>query len=167
MKQIILTASDIQLKLQRIAIQVLENNFGVKSFELIGIIDRGAHIAELLKQELERNKGIKANVHSITLDKANPLSKPILLKASGINFNNKVVILVDDVANSGKTLFYAIKPLMDFAPSKVQFAVLVDRQHKQFPIVPDYVGISISTTLQEMITVDIGGKTNEPVAYLN
>ncbi|RYZ52316.1 MAG: phosphoribosyltransferase, partial [Sphingobacteriales bacterium] len=71
--------------------------------------------------------------------------------------NNKNIVLVDDVANSGKTLLYALKPLMDFEPAKIQVAVLVDRKHKNFPVTPDIIGHSVSTTIQEHIIVQYEG----------
>jgi pyrimidine operon attenuation protein/uracil phosphoribosyltransferase len=72
-----------------------------------------------------------------------------------MDFTNKVIILVDDVANSGKTLLYALKPFLAFHPKKIQMLVLVERSHNSFPVHPDYVGLSVSTTLQEHIYVEV------------
>ncbi|MET0243089.1 MAG: phosphoribosyltransferase family protein [Flavitalea sp.] len=72
--------------------------------------------------------------------------------------DDKVIILVDDVANSGKTLLYALKPFLEFHPKKIQIVVLVGRTHKSFPIQPDYVGLSLSTTFQEHIFVEVNGE---------
>ena len=72
-----------------------------------------------------------------------------------IDFNNKNVILVDDVSNSGRTLLYALKPLLNSQPNRVQMLVLVERMHKQFPIKPDYVGMSLATTVEDYIQVVI------------
>jgi pyrimidine operon attenuation protein/uracil phosphoribosyltransferase len=101
----------------------------------------------------------------INIDKKNPLQSAIEIKID-TDLKNKTIILVDDVANSGKTIFYALKPLMDLSLNKIQLAVLVDRQHKSFPITADYVGLSISTTLQNMIYVEIGDGVANPNAYL-
>ncbi|MGH2647157.1 MAG: phosphoribosyltransferase family protein, partial [Ginsengibacter sp.] len=68
-----------------------------------------------------------------------------------------VVIIIDDVANTGKTLLYAIKPFMKFYPKKIQVLVLVERSYKEFPVAPDYVGLSISTTADELIIVETNG----------
>ena len=76
--------------------------------------------------------------------------------SKAIDFNDKVIIVVDDVANSGKTLLYALKPFLDFHPRKIQTLVLVARSHNSFPVHPDYVGLSIATTLQEHIYVEVG-----------
>ncbi len=165
-KTILLTADAIASKLKRIAIEIVENNFVEKEIVLLGIVDRGAFIADCLKIELEKQNNWKVDVGYISIHKAAPLLHPVELKLE-TSLENKVVILVDDVANSGKTMFYALKPLMDTYLKKLQIAVLVDRQHKEFAITPDYVGISISTTLQEMIFVQIGNEVKEPVAYLN
>ena len=67
--------------------------------------------------------------------------------------NGKIVILIDDVANSGKTLLYALKPVMEYEPEKIKVVVLVDRKHKNYPITPDIIGHSVSTTLQDKIIV--------------
>ncbi len=72
-----------------------------------------------------------------------------------LNFDNLNIIIIDDVTNSGRTLLYALKPLMDFHPRRVQTLALVERMHKTFPIKPDYVGLSIATTLQEHINVEV------------
>jgi len=80
--------------------------------------------------------------------------------------NNRVVIVCDDVANTGQTLLYAMKPFLDFAPKKIQIAVLIDRKHKAYPISADYVGLSLSTTMAEHITVEMG-KGIEEAVYLS
>jgi pyrimidine operon attenuation protein/uracil phosphoribosyltransferase len=68
-----------------------------------------------------------------------------------------VVIIVDDVSNSGKTLTYALKPILSFSPRKVQTLVMVERSHRKFPVHPDYVGLSLSTFLHEHIYVEVEG----------
>ncbi len=72
-----------------------------------------------------------------------------------MDFDDKVIIVIDDVANSGRTLLYALKPFLEFHPKKIQTLVLVERSHNSFPVRPDYVGLSISTTLQEHIIVEV------------
>ena len=87
----------------------------------------------------------------IDIDKKNPKKISI---AKENNFNDAVIIVTDDVANSGKTLLYALKPFLDFYPKKIQTLVLVERSHKKFPVAPDYVGLSISTATDERIIVE-------------
>ena len=81
------------------------------------------------------------------------------------DFNGKIIVVIDDVSNSGKTLLYALKPFIVSHPKKIQTLVLVERTHTSFPVRPDYVGLSIATTLQEHIFVEVKGEEVEG-AYL-
>jgi pyrimidine operon attenuation protein/uracil phosphoribosyltransferase len=89
------------------------------------------------------------------LNPAKPLSEEIVLEMPIEEVKDNVIIIVDDVANTGRTIFYAFKPLMDILPKKVEVAVLVDRTHKSFPVKVDYFGLSLATTLKENIAVKI------------
>src|SRR5690606_35574144 len=93
---------------------------------------------------------LKINFTTLALNKIDPLAESIVISG---NFDNKIVVLVDDVANSGKTLLYGLKPILDCKPTKIMICVLVDRKHKNFPIIPDIIGHSVSTTLQDNIIV--------------
>jgi pyrimidine operon attenuation protein/uracil phosphoribosyltransferase len=93
-------------------------------------------------------------VTALSLDKKNPA---IVTIEPAIDFNDKVILLIDDVANSGKTMLYALKPLLETYPKKIQTLALLERTHKSFPIDLDYVGLSISTTLDEHIFVEVDG----------
>ncbi len=161
---ILLNSDAIRSKLNRIAIEIIENNFKEQEIVLLGIYERGALIAEFLAQEIKKEQ-VNVSVGYIHIDKLNPLKHPINLNFEG-SLNNKVIVLVDDVANSGATLFYALQPLINLEFKKLQIAVLVDRQHKKFPIAPDYIGISVSTTLQEMIYVKTKTGMGDAIAYL-
>lgn len=161
----ILNQEDIRQKTRRMAYQIVEDNFDAKELILIGIQTNGTKYAAQLKKEIEAIGSVKVTLLELSLDKNNPLEKEIHLDNGKKSLDNKTVIIVDDVANTGKTLYYALKPVMEFAPKKVQAVVLVDRQHKLFPVSPDFVGLSLSTTLQEHIRVefDADGKAS---AYL-
>ena len=98
---------------------------------------------------------IQTELITIVLDKHAP--KEVTLSKE-IDFTGKVIIVIDDVANSGKTLLYALKPFLAYQPKKIQTLVLVERSHKTFPVHPDYVGLSIATTLQEHIYVEVDDK---------
>ena len=149
-------------KLQRMAYEISERNINEEQIILAGIKENGSIIAKILISFLKDIfKGEILNIE-ISIDKKNP--KNISLSEES-NFHEKVIIVVDDVANSGKTLLYALKPILDFEPKKVLVAVLVDRKHKSFPITPDIVGHSIATTLQEHIEVVCEGK-NITAVYL-
>lgn len=166
MKKIqILDSEEIKQKTTRIAYQIVEDNSEVKELVVIGVKPNGLIYAERLKREIEAIDHIKVTLAEIEVDKAKPLENEIQLLPARLSLDNKTVIIVDDVANTGKTLYYSLKPIMEFSPKKVQAAVLVDRQHKLFPVSPDFVGLSLSTTLQEHILVEFDKQGNGK-AYL-
>lgn len=151
-KKFILDQSVAEKKLRRMALEILENNPGEEPLILAGIRESGSVVARNVQQMIAEISPVKTELLTITLDKREP--REIKLSEQS-DFNNKVVIIVDDVANSGKTLLYAIKPFLDYHPKKIQTLVLVERSHNSFPVRPDYVGISIATTLQEHIFVEV------------
>jgi pyrimidine operon attenuation protein/uracil phosphoribosyltransferase len=160
----ILSNEDLTQKTIRIAYKIVENNYDEKELVLVGIKPNGHIYAQQLKKEIEAIDDIKVTLIGLTLDKHNPLDSEIKLE-SNLSLNDKSVIVVDDVANTGKTLYYALKPIMEFAPRKVQAVVLVDRQHKLFPVSADFIGLSLSTTLHEHILVEFDEK-KQSTAYL-
>jgi pyrimidine operon attenuation protein / uracil phosphoribosyltransferase len=142
-------------KLKRMAFEILENNFEETGFILAGIRESGTVIARNIQVLLkEIAPGIATELITVSLDKKNP--KEVKLSPE-TDFRNKVVILIDDVSNSGKTLLYSIKPFLDSNPKKIQTLVLVERSYTTFPVKPDYVGLSVATTLQEHIYVEVEG----------
>jgi pyrimidine operon attenuation protein/uracil phosphoribosyltransferase len=165
MKTILLNEADIKQKIKRIAFQLIEDNFEEKNITIIGIVPNGCELAEMIKNEIGLiNKSIKISLLELSLNKQEPLSEKIQVKGDVTKITNNFVLLVDDVANTGKTSFFALKPLIELNPKKVQVAVLVDREHKQFPIASDYVGLSLSTTLKEHILVSF--ENDKVEAYL-
>jgi pyrimidine operon attenuation protein / uracil phosphoribosyltransferase len=151
-KNYILDQAVAEKKLRRIALQIIENNADEKEIILAGIRESGSVVARNIQQMIAEISKIKTELIIITLDKKKP---DTISLSKTIDFNDKVIIIVDDVANSGKTLLYAIKPFLDYHPRKIQSLVLVERSHNSFPVRPDYVGISIATTLQEHIYVEV------------
>ena len=147
---LLLSTELISRKFQRMAYEIWERNSSETEVTLLGIEQRGTVIAEALASELRRISPLEVVVHTLKMDKRNPLDAPPALDQ---NLNDKSVVLVDDVANSGKTLFYALGPLMQTALKQLSVAVLVDRTHKRFPITPDIVGHAVATTLEEHIEV--------------
>jgi pyrimidine operon attenuation protein / uracil phosphoribosyltransferase len=141
-------------KLLRMAYEIVENNFEEKEIVLAGITDRGIVIATALQQQIEKISKIKIQNRIIKIDKSNPVDCSL---DDASHLDHKSIIIVDDVANSGRTLLYALNPFLNIIAKKIQIAVLVDRQHKNYPIAPDYTGLSISTTLQEHISVEVKG----------
>ncbi len=153
-KNYILTKAIAEKKMLRMAYEILENNAGETEIILAGIRESGSIVARNIQQLLQKISNINADVVTVSLDKKNPkevtLSKPI-------DFTGKILILVDDVTNTGKTLLYALKPFLAYQPEKIQTLVLVERSHKIFPIHPDYTGLSVATTQQEYIYVEVEG----------
>lgn len=167
MKQsLILNQEAIQQKTRRIAYQIVENNYDEKEMVVIGILPNGFEYAEMLKKEIKSISDIKVTLYALTINKKKPLGNPITIDLDKISLDNKTILLVDDVANTGKTMYYALKPIMEFSPKKVQIAVLVDRQHKLFPVSSDFVGLSLSTTMQEHISVVFDKANGESAVYL-
>ncbi len=148
----ILNAEQADMKLTRIAYEIVEQYIDEKEIILAGIIDRGHDIAKLLLRKISKISKIKVELISIKIDKLNPIDCEVLEK---FNANKKNIILVDDVADSGRTAMYALKPFLKDLPNKIQLAVLVDRKHKKFPVSSDFVGIQLSTNLQDKIRVEI------------
>lgn len=152
----ILDHKKIGQKITRLAIEIFEHNYEEKEIILIGINNRGMEVALLLMEQLKQLKAPPVVLTRIRLSPAAPLESEITLEMPVQELNGKTIIIVDDVANTGRTMFYACKPLMEILPKKIETAVLVDRQHKSFPVKVDYVGLSLATTLKENIDVEIG-----------
>ncbi|MBL7741670.1 MAG: phosphoribosyltransferase [Chitinophagaceae bacterium] len=151
-KNYILDEAVAEKKLRRMALEIIEENFDEKSIILAGVRDSGSVVAKCIQRMIAEASDLPTEVISLSLDKKNP--KEVTLSKK-IDFTDRVVIIVDDVANSGKTLLYALKPFLEFHPKKIQALVLVGRSHNSFPVHPDYVGLSIATTLQEHIYVEV------------
>ena len=150
----ILSEEKIKQKIQRIAIEILEHNWG-EDIVLAGINNNGLGFAKMLYKPLVKMAADRISLCQIKLSPANPLAKDVQLSIPLEELKNKVIIIVDDVANTGRTIFYACKPLMQILPKKIEVAVLIDRTHKSFPIKVDYMGLSLATTMKEDIEVRI------------
>ena len=136
------------------AYEIVENNLDESQLILAGIRESGSVIARNIQQLLNQISKLPTELITISLDKKKP--EEVVITPS-MDFNDKVVIIIDDVANSGKTLLYAMKPLLAFHPRKIQTLALVERTHKAFPVSTDYVGLSVATTLQDHIFVETAG----------
>mgnify|MGYP003633714773 CR=1 FL=1 len=163
-RTVILNHHQVGQKITRIAHEILENNFQEKSLIIMGIHKEGFVLANRLYTILKTIFENDIQVYGISMDKKSPLKSGIVTEIEGTELKNKIVILVDDVLNSGKTLVYATKFLLDYNVKGLQTVCLVDRKHRKFPIRADYVGLTLSTTLQEHIAVELG-KTD--IVYLN
>lgn len=161
----ILDQRQIAQKIRRLAIEILEHNYDEEEVVLAGINNNGYAFAALLLEQLRSLSAIRFTLTRIRLNPARPLETPVHIELPAAQLQAKVIIVFDDVANTGRTIFYACKPLMEVLPKKVEVAVLVDRTHKNFPVRVDYVGMSLHTTLKENIDVHIREK-EEWAAYL-
>lgn len=148
----ILPAAIAKKKLSRMALEIAERNYSEPEIILLGIKDNGTVIAQKIAAELQPVFKGSITVFDLYIDKKQPADITITPAA---DFNGKTVILVDDVANSGRTMLYALKPLLNQHPKKIQTLALVERTHKTFPVDVDYVGLSVSTTPDEHIYVDV------------
>jgi pyrimidine operon attenuation protein/uracil phosphoribosyltransferase len=159
----ILDTRQIEQKLNRLAFEVYENNFSEKELLVVGIEGNGYKVATHLGDRLKSISPIKIKLGKISVDKEKPWLGEPRTDFTEKDFSNKAVILVDDVLNSGKTLMYAVKLFLDKPVKKINTVVLVDRSHTRFPVKADYVGLSLSTTLQEHIEADFSKKNKEAV----
>jgi pyrimidine operon attenuation protein / uracil phosphoribosyltransferase len=164
----ILNDRQIRQKIRRIAIEILERNHGEPEIILAGLNNNGLGFAKLLFTDLQELKSDKTSIvlTKIRLNPANPLEYAPEIELDHTALKGRPVIIVDDVANTGRTIFYAVQPLLPVLPKKVEVAVLVDRKHKLFPVKADYVGMSLATTLLEDIDCQIRD-TNEMAVHLH
>ena len=151
----ILDADQIKRKLARLSIEILERHVGHGRIVLIGVNNNGYATAKHLKRGIDaEGYNLTVDLRRVLLSPADPLHGGITYRGGNVaELDGQHVIIVDDVANTGRTAFYAAKPLLDVVPASVEVAVLVDRRHKSWPVSSDYVGLTLATTLQEDIRV--------------
>ena len=144
-KKIILNEEQINQKIARIAHQIIECNIGEKEIIVAGIEKNGYVIANKLKQSLVNISDIKITTCNVKINKEKPLEK-VTTSISKDYYLNKSLVLVDDVLNSGATLIYAVKHFLNTEIKQFKTAVLINRNHKKYPVKADFKGISLSTT---------------------
>ena len=150
--QKILEQDQIDKIIKRIAYQILENNSEELEIFLIGIKNNGYVLAELIYHQLKHISNLNITLYSIQINKKDPL-KSIEHNFDLKKMKNKSIVLIDDVLNSGRTLLYGVKFLLDIPLSNFNTAVLIDRNHKKYPIKIDFKGISLSTSIEENVSV--------------
>ena len=150
----VLNKESIRRKMKRMALQIAEQNNEEKEIIIAGIAGNGSVVARQLVNDLQQIASFDIQLSEIHHNKKEPLEVSL---SPEIDVKDKVVIVIDDVANTGKTMLYALKPFLASQPRKIQTLVLVERSHKLFPIQTDYAGLSIATTLQEHIAVETDG----------
>ncbi|MCF6213464.1 MAG: phosphoribosyltransferase domain-containing protein [Flavobacteriaceae bacterium] len=153
MESTILTKTQIEQKIKRIAYQIYECNHNQKSIVLAGIADNGFVFAKKLQKVLLQITPLEIVLCEVRIDKKQPLNAVNTSLHTG-DYRNKSLVLVDDVLNSGTTLMYAIRHFLAVPLRQFKTAVLVDRNHKKYPVKADFKGISLSTSLQEHVQVN-------------
>lgn len=154
---VILNHNEINHKIRRIAFQIYESNVNEKEVVLAGIDKNGYVFAKKLKSVLQKISDIKPILCKVSIDKKNP-GQEIKTSIPADEYKNKSIVLVDDVLNSGTTLIYGVKHFLDVPLKQFKTAVLVNRNHKKYPVKADFKGISLSTSLHEHIDVVLEGK---------
>ena len=162
-KTLILSNRQIQQRIDRIAYQIYENNYQEKEIIVAGIAKNGYILAERISEKLSEISPIKVKLAQIALNKKEPLSGKVKVNISEKEMKGKVVIVVDDVLESGRTMIYGIDPFLKSSVKRLTTVVLVDRAHHSYPIKADFVGISLATTMQEHIDVELNGGKNDAV----
>ena len=150
MKNIILDQNKINRIVRRLAYQILESNISSSEIILIGIYENGYNLSKIIFEELKAITEIKTELFFVKINKKSPL-KNIVFECEKEYLKNKSIVLIDDVLNTGKTLIYCTKSLLDVELNSFKTVVLVDRNHKKFPIKVDYKGISVSTSIADHI----------------
>ncbi len=148
----VLNAASADKKLRRMALEIAERNEGVKEMFIIGIKENGIYIANKIEEYLQPHFAGKLKTIALTINKKKPNE---VILSEEVSMENKLILLVDDVANSGKTMLYALRPLLLKFPGQIQTLALVERTHKMYPIALNYVGLSVSTTKKETIVVTV------------
>ncbi len=146
----ILTRATANKKLRRMALEIAERNAEKPAIIIIGIKDNGLFIAKKIEQFLQPIFNGTVKTISLSINKKSPERIEL---SEEVNIQNKAILLVDDVANSGRTMLYALVPLLERYPSQIETLALVERTHKLFPVALNYVGLSVSTKEEENIEV--------------
>ena len=163
-KNIILKNIDIEKKIQRISLQILEDNIDEEGIVIFGISDNGLVIAKKLINHLSKISSIKSNLIKVIIDKDNPIDS--IKYDSKFDINSSSVLIIDDVSQSGKTLQSVISNLLIYKPTKIKTAVIVNRDQTLYPVKVDYSGISLSTSVNNHVSF-ISDKNNELSVYLS
>ena len=151
-KKKILDYPQIKKKIIRISLQIIESNIDEDEIIIAGIENNGYLIAEKISDEIKNISKKNITLCNIIIDKKNPRNE-IIVSLDSDNYENKSIIVVDDVLNSGSTLMYAVKYFLETKIKKLKTAVLVDRNHKKYPIKADFKGLSLSTSIQNHVEV--------------
>lgn len=162
-ENIILNNTQIEQKIRRITYQIYESNSNEKELIIAGIKGNGFILANKIVAVLENISTLKVTICEVNINKKKPLEK-ITTSLSKEAYKNKPLVLVDDVLNSGTTLIYGVKHFLEVPLKRFKTAVLVNRNHKKYPVKADFKGVSLSTSIKEHIVVDFDA--TKTMAYL-
>lgn len=151
----VLNHQQIEDRIKRMAWQIYETHQDDAEIILAGIVNKGFRLAELIATQLEEISPIKVSLYKLVVDKKNPLGSQAELSPARDSFEDTSVIVVDDVLNTGSTLIYGVKHFLDHRVKQLKTVVLVDRNHKNFPVKADFKGLSLSTNLMEHVEVNL------------
>jgi pyrimidine operon attenuation protein/uracil phosphoribosyltransferase len=160
MENRILTHQQIQHKIRRIAYQIYEANVEEKQLIIAGIDGGGLQFAKKLQRVLKEITQADIILCKVMMNKKDPLKSGVSTSLPEEEYKNRSVVLVDDVLNSGTTLIYGVHHFLRTPLKQLKTAVLVNRNHKKYPVKADYKGISLSTSLQEHIHVEFRAKND-------
>ncbi len=165
-KTLILNSRQIEQKINRMSYEIYENNYGEKEVVLAGIAPNGYALAQRIGKVLEEISPLKVKLVKLVVDKKDPYDAKVKASTEVKNTDDKTIVVVDDVLNSGKTMMYGVKHFMGSPVKRIATAVLVDRDHTRYPIKADFAGISLSTTLKEHVSVELEPAGKEAVYLL-
>ena len=157
MKDIILAHKQITHIIKRMAYQVYEDNISEEELIVAGVRGEGFILAQLIADELEKISDLNIELLAIEIDKKNTIEKDIVLnpKRNAEDLHQKSVVVIDDVLNSGSTLLFSLQPFLKQPMRQIKTAVLVNRNHKKYPVKADFKGISLSTSSHENVKVSL------------
>jgi pyrimidine operon attenuation protein/uracil phosphoribosyltransferase len=164
-KTLVLTEEQVLLKIQRIAWQIFEQHVNEDVVYLVGISKSGFWLAKQIMAVLGDISDLQLKLVEMEINKKNPLDESVRINIELSELEGKCVVLIDDVLNSGRVLIYGVRHLLGQPLKSLTTAVLVDRNHKEYPIKADVKGLSLSTSIQEHVEVEIKG--NNAKVYLS
>lgn len=164
-RTLLLDEKQVVHRIDRLSYQIYEDTHDEQEIVIAGIVKSGFQLAEKIAEKLRNICTLNIILSEVKIDKHSELSSKIDITITKAQLKGKVVILVDDVLNSGKTMMHSLKPFLDSDVKKIRTVVLVDRNHKRFPVSADYTGLSLPTTLKEHVTVEFTG--HNAIAWLS
>ncbi|QCX00575.1 phosphoribosyltransferase [Aggregatimonas sangjinii] len=165
MENTILSHQQIQHTIRRIAYQIYEANVDEKEIVIAGIEGGGLNFAKKIQLVLRKITQADILLCKVTMDKSDPLASGVTTSIGTEQYQDKSVVLVDDVLNSGTTLIYGVHHFLKTPLKQLKTAVLVNRNHKKYPVKADYKGISLSTSLKTHVQVAFAPKND--MVYLD